>query len=150
MTKQNFAITTILAIGSFQIAGHSLNLPLLKGIGAMSGLSPYPKVFCDAKGYEPFAATFTLLGEDDQGITHEIPLTAERYSQLQGPYNRRNVYGAALAFAPRLPDELRTHLFTQLEPLFAELNLPTLENPRLKVTPREGEATPEYLYPLSK
>ena len=150
MKKQTLAISIILTIGTFQIVGHALHLPLLKGLGTMSGISPYPKVFCEAKGYEPFAATFTLIGEDAEGLTHKIPLTAERYAQLSGPYKRRNVYGAALAYAPRLPEELREHLFANLEPLFTELNLPTLENPRLKITPRDGEKESEYLYPLSK
>lgn len=150
MKKQTFAICAIIAIGTFQFAGHALQLPLLKGLGTISGLSPYPKVFCEAKGYEPFAATFTIIGEDSEGMTHEIQLTAERYAQLSGPYKRRNVYGAALAYAPRLPEELREHLFTNLSPLFAELNLPSLENPRLKITPRDGENKSEYLYPLTK
>ncbi|MGJ8698147.1 MAG: hypothetical protein ACSHYF_17640 [Verrucomicrobiaceae bacterium] len=150
MNKRNLATAAILAVASLQMVGHFTGSKNLRGLGILSGISPYPKVFCEADGYEPFAANFTLIGEDATGTTLEIPLTAERYSQLAGPYNRRNVYGAALAYAPRLPDDLRAHLFTQLDPLFAELNLPSLENPRLRITARPGETTSEYLYPLSK
>ena len=150
MKKRNIATFVILGIALLQMLGHATSSKTLRGIGLLSGLSPYPKVFCEAKGYEPFAAKFTLIGEDSDGATIETPLTAECYSQLAGPYNRRNVYGAALAYAPRLPDDLRTHLFTQLDPLFKELNLPPLQNTRILIEPRSGEATTEYLYSIAQ
>ncbi len=107
MKKRNIATFVILGIALLQMLGHATGSKTLRGIGLLSGISPYPKVFCESKGYEPFAAKFTLIGEDSDDATIEIPLTAERYSQLAGPYNRRNVYGAALAYAPRLPDDPR-------------------------------------------
>ncbi len=149
MKKRDLATLAILAIASLQMLGHFTGSKTLRGIGTLSGISPYPKVFCEADGYEPFAATFTLISENAEGITQEIPLTAERYAQLTGPYNRRNVYGAALAYAPRLPDDLRSHLFTKMAPLFEELNLPLLRNTRILIEPREGETTTEYLYTIA-
>ena len=38
---------------------------------------------------------------------HSLLVTPEVYARLQGPYNRRNVYGAALSYGPVLPPELR-------------------------------------------
>jgi len=149
MKKRDLATLAVLAIASLQMLGHLTGSATLRGLGPLSGISPYPKVFCEADGYEPFAATFTLIGENDAGLTQEIPLTAERYAQLAGPYNRRNVYGAALAYAPRLPDDLRSHLFTKMGPLFEELNLPPLSNTRILIEPREGETPKEYLYSIA-
>ncbi|MCH8924403.1 MAG: hypothetical protein IIA67_14790, partial [Planctomycetes bacterium] len=39
---------------------------------------------------------------------HSLELTPEVSSQLRGPYNRRNVYGAALAYGPVLATDERT------------------------------------------
>ena len=50
------------------------------------------------------------------------------YSRLAGPYNRRNVYGAALSYAPRLPEELWQPVYCYAlapdGPLRRELGLP--------------------------
>lgn len=138
----------ILAVGSLQMLGYFSNSRTLRGLGTVTGISPYPKVFCAADGYEAFAASYAYVGEDDRGVTQIFPITPERYAQLSGPYHRRNVYGAALAFAPRLPEDLRTHLFTQLKPLLTELHLPELNNARIEITTRSGEITQFYQYPI--
>ena len=134
--------------GCLQVAGYALDSPTLRGLGLASGISPFPKVFCEAEGYEPFAATFALSGLDPSGKRVEIPLTPELYSRLSGPYMRRNVYGAALAYAPRLSDELRTSIYAELGQLVEELELPELQELTLIVRPRTGEQTPLYTYPL--
>src|SRR4051812_7665487 len=78
------------------MVGDMFNVLPLKGIGAASSIAPFPKVFCDNQGLEGFASEFTLRAEGPSGITNMV-LTPESYSRLKGPYNRRNVYGAALA-----------------------------------------------------
>lgn len=138
----------ILGVGSLQILGHLTGSKTLRGLGLASGIAPYPKVFCEAKGYEPFAARFSLIGENKSGATQVIALDAERYSRLTGPYMRRNVYGATLAYAPRLPESLRQHLFGELTPLLSELGLSDLKNPRILITARESEEVSSYEYPL--
>jgi hypothetical protein len=86
------------------------------------------KVFTDADGLEPFASTFTLVIEFDSGETEQIVMTPEFYRRLKGPYNRRNAYGAALAYAPRLPrplwESLFSYGFSEHGPLRSELQLP--------------------------
>ena len=144
--KQPVLAATICVIGTLQIAGYLTGSRALRGAGLATGISPFPKVFCEADGYEPFAATFSLT--DDKG--QNIAINAERYSQLRGPYQRRNVYGAALAYAPRLPDDLRDHLFAKVllpeSPLAEELNLPDLRNPKIQIRTRAGESPSAYEY----
>jgi hypothetical protein len=99
-------IWSVLAVGLLQMAGDVLGIRVMKGIGAASAASPFPKVFCDVKGLETFASTFTLHVETTSGESKSIEITPALYAKLDGPYNRRNAYGAALSYAPRLPEPL--------------------------------------------
>ena len=101
----------IVVLGSFQFAGYVLNNPTMRGIGAACGFAPYTKVFSDVDGFETFAARFNLILHRNDGSDSLIPITPEFYRQLKGPYNRRNVYGAALSYAPRLPEKLWHSVF---------------------------------------
>lgn len=74
----------------------------LKAIAGATGASPAPKVFSAVQGLETYSTRFFLeLGGERVEITPEV------YGRIRGPYNRRNVYGAALAYAPVLPPQLR-------------------------------------------
>jgi hypothetical protein len=106
MVRRNLLAIALLVFGCLQMAGYVFDAPVLRGIGAASAAAPFPKVFSDVNGYETFAADFTLSGLDGTGAPFEIRMTPELYSRLEGPYNRRNVYGAALSYAPRLPEPL--------------------------------------------
>ena len=86
-----------------QMVGYISGSVVLRGIGAASTTSPLPKVFSDVDGLETFASEFTLRYRDVSGTVTETPITPKLYGRLGGPYNRRNVYGAALSYAPRLP-----------------------------------------------
>ena len=147
--KRKIATILIGTIACLQIAGHLIGSRTLRGLGLATGIAPYPKVFCEANGYEPFAATFELTGSNEE----KIALTAERYADLEGPYQRRNVYGAALAYAPGLPEDLRNHLFEKILTdnftLAHELGLTEIRDPEIIITPREGETPSCYHYPLS-
>ena len=146
--KRTFLTFLIGGIGCLQIIGYATDSQTIRGLGLISGIAPYPKVFCEADGYEPFAAEFKVVDSDNT----EIPLTAERYSQLDGPYQRRNVYGAALAYAPRLPEDLRNHLFEKILTddftLSEELDLVDLNKPSIVIKPRSGETPDHYQYSL--
>ena len=126
--RRNVAAVVILGIGLLQIAGEVCGSRTLKGIGAASVAAPFPKVFCDVAGLEAFASTFTLSGETHGGGVFEEQITPERYARLSGPYNRRNAYGAALSFAPRLPEAMwhsvARYGLREGGPLRAELGLP--------------------------
>lgn len=144
MNIRNLAAIGVLALGSLQMLGHLTGSKILRGAGLASGVAPFPKVFCAVEGYEAFAASFSLTGIKADGTAWARALDAEWYSKLQGPYNRRNVYGAALAFAPRLPSELRRTLLTEaLRPgsqLRTELEIPAdVRKLKVIITPRPGE-----------
>ena len=40
-----------------------------------------------------------------------MEITPQLYSKLGGPYNRRNVYGAALSYGPRLSEKVWQSVF---------------------------------------
>lgn len=58
-------------------------------------------------------------------------LTPEINGRLRGPYQRRNVYGAALAYGPILPPELRDPVMRRAlcgeRPLLRELGIDPAE-----------------------
>lgn len=126
MSWRNAAAGLVLLLGLTQMAGDLLGHRVLKGIGAVSAVAPCPKVFCDMNGFEAFAAEFTIT-LDQNGAT-SIPVTPELYARLKGPYNRRNVYGAAIAAAPLLPEPIRRsvlrYAFAPDGPLRREMQLP--------------------------
>lgn len=103
---RSILIWSVLAVGLLQMTGDILGIRAMKGIGAATAASPFPKVFCDVKGLETFASTFTLHVETTSGESKSIEITPALYAKLGGPYNRRNAYGAALSYAPRLPEPL--------------------------------------------
>ncbi|HEY1582492.1 MAG TPA: hypothetical protein VGF73_05295 [Chthoniobacterales bacterium] len=101
---------------------------MLRGIGAASVVAPSPNVFCDVNGLEGFASTFTLQFRSGSGPAREIAITPELYSRLRGPYDRRNAYGAALSYGPKLPDSLWRSVYDygwkENGPLRRELGIP--------------------------
>ena len=94
----NRAAAFLLSVGLLQMAGDLLHLPALKGIGAATGASPAPKVFSAVRGLETYSTRFFIEWADRPGRSRVQEITPELYARLRGPYNRRNVYGAVLAF----------------------------------------------------
>ena len=127
MRWRNCAALALGAIGCLQMVGYVSGSRLLRGIGAATVISPLPKVFSDVDGFETFASEFTIRYRDGLGTATEIRITPELYGRLAGPYNRRNVYGAALSYAPRLPRSLWEPVFChglgRHGPLRSELGL---------------------------
>lgn len=80
---------------------------VLKGLAAGTCASPRPKVFTTVQGLETFSTGFVLHFTDDKGKEQALPITGKEYRGIQGPYNRRNVFGAAMAYGPVLPESLR-------------------------------------------
>ncbi|MGE9270652.1 MAG: hypothetical protein ACQKBU_07595 [Verrucomicrobiales bacterium] len=144
MKTANRLAILVLIIGSTQMIGDLTGSKLLRGIGLSSGLAPFPKVFCSSDGYEAFAASFQIEGVQPDGSHWSCLIDPHRYALLDGPYYRRNVYGATLAFAPKLPETLRTCLMSHaLAPdsaLRHELDIPPdLTDLRVVIRPRPGE-----------
>jgi hypothetical protein len=110
----NRATIFLLALGLLQmtgdLVGQLISEPVgkaVKGVAAATTASPAPKVFSAVRGLETYSTRFFLEWEDQDGRRCALELTPEVYGRLRGPYNRRNVYGAALAYGPVLPVELR-------------------------------------------
>lgn len=124
---QDWGAALLLLLGLSQMAGDALGLRWLRGLGAASVAAPLPKVFSDVSGLETFASDFLLEAETPRGVLH-VPITPHLYARVEGPYNRRNVYGAALSYAPRLPGELWKPVYcyglAPNGPLRRELGLP--------------------------
>ncbi len=127
-TKANLVALIITLLGFLQMAGYVLGSRPLRGLGAASCMAPMPKVFSDVDGLETFACDYTLHGLDGAGKPFALRITPELYGHLAGCYNRRNVYGAALSYAPRMPEALWSAVFCYglgpTGPLRREFNLP--------------------------
>ncbi len=110
-SRANILALLVTLLGCTQMLGYMMESRALRGIGTASCAAPFPKVFSDVDGLETFASTFELSWREPDGTARSMLLTPELYGQLGGPYNRRNVYGAALAYAPRMPEPLWTSVF---------------------------------------
>lgn len=98
----------LLFLGLLQIAADALGMRSVKGFAAATQASPAPKVFSAVQGLETFSTRFFVDWQDDAGAWHSVPLTPETYARIRGPYNRRNVYGAVLAYGPVLAKDPQT------------------------------------------
>lgn len=160
----NKAAWALLAVGLLQMTGDALERigctaigRPLKGLGAASTASPAPKVFSTVRGLETFSTRFDLEWIDQSGRPQSLTITPENYSKILGPYNRRNAFGAALAYGPLLAAEDRTqpllrsvieYSMTGKAPLLRELGVdPTLiSGPvRIRYQVREGARLDERL-----
>ena len=92
----------LVALGSLQMTAEVLGMPKLKAVAATTQVAPAMKVFTAHQGYETHSARFSLHWRDEQGSATTLRLTPEVYAKVGGPYNRRNIYGAALAYGPLL------------------------------------------------
>jgi hypothetical protein len=97
-----FVCTFLVTIGLLQIVADVFVMPKLKGLAAATQVSPAMRVFTAHQGYETHAARFRLSWHDPHGKQHELQLDPQTYAGVRGPYNRRNVYGAAFAYGPLL------------------------------------------------
>lgn len=126
--KINILALLITLLGCSQMVGYVLGSRGLRGIGAATCAAPFPKVFSDVDGLETFASDFFLEGVDGEGRPFRMQITPEVYAGLEGCYNRRNVYGAALSYAPRMPPALWKAVYCyglkKGGPLRHELGLP--------------------------
>ena len=159
---KNLAALGFLILGLAQMAGDLANLPALKAIAAATGASPAPKVFSAVKGLETYSTRFFLEWHDRAGKARSLELTPEVYARLEGPYNRRNVFGAVLAYGPVLAtdprakpmfDAVARYALCGAAPLLRELAIDpnTVEvRVRIRLEPRPGTdlgPIPKFLEP---
>lgn len=146
-------MVVLLAIGFLQMTGDLLHLPALKGIAAATAASPAPKVFSSVNGLETFSTRFFVEWSDPSGQFHSAEITPKRATGLRGPYNRRNVYGAVLAYGPIMQsdprlrpmfDSVSNYALCGKAPLLRELGIDARNikgNPVIRLEPRPGSQT---------
>jgi hypothetical protein len=61
-------------------------------------------VFSSHQGWESFSPRFDVDVRYADGRTEHVHIDPAVYSRLPGPYNRRNIYGAVMAFGPLLAE----------------------------------------------
>lgn len=122
----------LLVVGLMQMVGDLCGLRALKGIAAATVASPAPKVFSAVSGLETYSTRFFVEWQDAAGGAHSLELTPEVAARIRGPYNRRNVYGAVLAYGPvlaanengrRLLGPVLAYALCGNAPLLAELGI---------------------------
>ncbi len=106
------------AAGAGSESGPRRAAAAVRGLAAATALSPAPKVFTVAGGIETFSGTHVVAWEEN-GVTRRTVITPALYARLAGPYWRRNVYGAALAYAPVLEASERTRAMGRSVAAFA-------------------------------
>jgi hypothetical protein len=144
------SVVFLLALGLLQMAGDVLRMPAIKGLAAATAASPAPKVFSAVRGLETYSTRFFLEWTDKTGHFQSVEITPERARGLRGPYNRRNVYGAVLAYGPIMQsDNTLRPMFNSVShyalcgnaPLLHELGIDTADMqgaPRLRLETRPG------------
>jgi hypothetical protein len=98
----------LVALGSLQMAGDIIGIPALKGLGLATVASPAPKVFTAHNGFETYANKFFIEYINIEDKQTSIEITPKVYQRLKGPYNRKNIYGAATSYAPVLAQNSKT------------------------------------------
>ena len=98
----------LVGLGCLQMAGDILRVPPLKAFGAVSHVSPAPRVFTTQNGFETFSSTFVLSAWDERESVTTLRLSPEVNARVRGPYNRRNAYGAVISYGPVLASSSQT------------------------------------------
>jgi hypothetical protein len=141
----------LLVIGLAQMIGDVLGWRAVKGLAAATVFAPAPKVFSSVKGLETYSTRFFVEWTDRAGRRQSLELTPETCARIRGPYARRNVYGAALAYGPILAsDEIGRELLRSVldygmtgeAPLLRELGIDPTEvrDLALRYEPRAGSS----------
>lgn len=90
------------SLGLLRMAADLAGAPIVAGALGATGAAPAPRVFSSDGDLEMFSSDFALTWTDADGTAHTADLDPEAYARVRGPYNRRNVYGAVIAYGPVL------------------------------------------------
>jgi hypothetical protein len=108
MKTTDYRAIALVIVGLAQMLATLLGVTPVAGLAAATVASPAPKVFSVARGLETFSTGFTLEWQTPDGQLEQLALDPHVYPRLKGPYKRRNVYGAILAFGPVLASDAKT------------------------------------------
>ena len=90
----------LIFIGCLQPLGYIFNSDVVRGLAFATVASPSPLVFSVFKGVETFSTTFEMTTRWPNGTQQTQMMTPALYGKLEGPYNRRNVYGVIFSHGP--------------------------------------------------
>ena len=130
--RARLTATLLGVLGLGRMAAALAGLDGVAAAAAATGAAPAPRVFSSVRGLETFSSRFSIEWETSDDGTRSVAVTPERIGRLRGPYNRRNVYGAAIAYGPLLASDPRTapllasvqrHALCGDAPLLRELGL---------------------------
>jgi hypothetical protein len=146
-------VMALLTLGLLQMTGEALHVKPLQALAAATGASPAPKVFSAVHGLETYSSEFFVEWTDRSGVFHSVRISPERAAKMRGPYNRRNVYGAVLAYGPVMrTNEATRPMFESVSryalcgkaPLLRESGIPVEDvqgKVRIRVETRGGTKT---------
>ena len=97
---KNFMFSLLVLLGCLSTIGYIAKSDEIKGLGFASGSSPLPFVFSAYNGVETFSTTFELDITFKNGTNMIKMMDNKLYGMLDGPYNRKNVYGAIFSHGP--------------------------------------------------
>ena len=97
---KTFLMYLVVFVGFLQAFGWAIGSKQIEGLGFMTNASPLPFVFSLFRGIEPYSSQFNVEITTEKGEVLPIAITPKAYAKVHGPYNLRNVYGAAIAGAP--------------------------------------------------
>ena len=100
--KQWLLLATLGLIGTIKPLFDQMGHQKLSALASMTQVSPAMKVFTAHDGYETFANKFSITIDRVDGSREQLTMSPELYQRLDGPYNRRNAYGATIAYGPLL------------------------------------------------
>lgn len=150
---RKIGILGLILLGLLQMAGDLSGLKILKVFAAGLQASPAPNVFTTVQGLETFSSRFFIDWENPSG-SHHLELTPSIYKRLQGPYNRRNVYGAIFSYGALIPEALRNPILEYAlcgeRPILKELGIDTREikHVQIRMVPRVNQKNlPTLLIP---
>lgn len=102
------AAVTLCLFATIKIVADVSGFERLSAVAAITNVAPAMMVFTAQNGYETYSSVFELTVHYIDGRTITTELNPSNYSGLRGPYNRRNVYGALIAYGPVLVKNPRT------------------------------------------
>lgn len=107
MNRSHWIAASLAVLGLARMVADLAGFGGVAAVFGATGASPAPKVFSASRGLETYSSRFFVEWTEPAG-ERSVEVTPERSARIAGPYNRRNVYGAALAYGPLLASDPRT------------------------------------------
>lgn len=112
--KYNFIAFFLIFLATVKVVADIFDFKKLSALAAITNLAPAMKVFTAHDGYETYSSKFSIKVIHFDGEVVEKNIDSKTYAGLEGPYNRRNVYGALIAYGPYLTSKSNTNKMWQV------------------------------------